>query len=807
MTREFYSRFLKAKEIIIKKQLLKDHLKIVAKMTSKNANKIELKTIGEYIGLRHDNGKYQENFQKYLKGECTSDGKNLKRGDIDHSTAGAKLSWMSLKDEKLDKIKNFTSELIALCIASHHSGLIDMLDVSGENKFSKRMDKCEDISLDEVLQNMDCEIKAQIKDINVEKLSSEIENIVKKISSAAENKTIKQFYLGMVAKFLLSCLIDADHTNSADVKLGNKAGLRQNNCYIDWNVISKRLEDNIEKLNVENKSAEKVKRIRKQISDDCFKSGKAFTKGCYKLKVPTGGGKTLASFRFAVEMAKQHKLDRIIYCIPYTTIIEQNADIIRKIVEVEKNEKGRIVIEYHSNLIHKNKTEEDIDRNGILTENWDAPIIFTTNVQILEVLFGGKPSNTRRLHQLANSVIIFDEIQTLPIKCVHMFNNAINFLVSFCGSTVVLCTATQPLLDKVDKEKGNLKIMSRKNIVEDTDKIFSELKRVEIVNVCKNIPYRSDEIARKAIEFADKYNDCLIVCNTTKSAKTIFQIIQKSQIKTIYHLSAKMCPAHRKNVLGQININLEKRQKVIVVSTQVIEAGVDIDFNCGIRALAGFDSIAQTAGRINRNGKNEKRYLYVCNFDEHLGSLEDIQEGKNCSQRIFNENKTITFPEIMDKYYEYYFYNRKEEMKYFYKDKSEYLLDMLSGNETIVEEYKRIHKKEPPIFLRQSFKEVSKAFQTIDALTKSIIVPYNEGQEIISKLCRTYNTSERYKLLKDIQQYSINLYPNDFEELRIQKAIQLVSNDLEIFYLNACYYDKNFGITKEAILDKGGKNV
>jgi CRISPR-associated endonuclease/helicase Cas3 len=345
------------------------------------------------------------------------------------------------------------------------------------------------------------------------------------------------------------------------------------------------------------------------------------------------------------------------------------------------------------------------------------------------------------------------------------------------------------------------------------DKIFCELERVEIIN-CKdkNMPYRSDEIARKAIEFADKYNNCLIVCNTTKLAKAIFQIIQKSQIKTVYHLSAKMCPVHRKNVLGQINVNLEKKQKLIVVSTQVIEAGIDIDFNCGIRALAGFDSIAQTAGRINRNGKNEKGYLYVCNFDECLGSLEDIREGKNCSQRIFDENKiTILSPEIMDKYYKYYFYNRKEEMKYFYKDKSKYLLDMLSENKTIVEEYKRINEKNPPIFLRQSFKEASNAFQTIDAPVKSIIVPYNEGQEIISKLCRTYDPSieklERYKLLKNVQQYSINLYPNDFEELRVRKAIQLVSNDLEIFYLNACYYDDNFGVAEEAVLDKGGKNV
>ncbi|MDR2427493.1 MAG: CRISPR-associated helicase Cas3', partial [Endomicrobium sp.] len=682
----------------------------------------------------------------------------------------------------------------------------------GNDNFHKSL---KDKRIPDFEDNIESEIKQALADINVEQMRHELGSIIKKIKK--EESIPKHFYLGMLAKFLLSCLIDADHTNSADfAELPEKSDHYQKNKYISWETISERLEKHLEELNRTNKSNEKVKSIRKQISDECLKSGKLFEKGCYKLEVPTGGGKTLASFRFAIEMAKRHNLERIIYCIPYTTIIEQNAEMVRKIIEIEEVDKGKIVLEHHSNLLQKDNTGEDLDLNEmILTQNWDARIVFTTNVQILETFFGGKTTSTKRLHQLANSVIIFDEIQILPVKCVHIFNNAINFLVDICGVTVVLCTATQPLLDKVEKEKGAIKLPEKFDIINNAGSLFDTLKRVNVK--CDLKKNNSTQIAEKAIKLAQENSNCLVVCNTTKSAREIFEIIQQDKEINAYHLSAKMCPVHRKNVLEQIFASLDKQRKnqldkkLIVVSTQVIEAGVDIDFNCGIRALAGLDSIAQTAGRINRNGLyNKERNLYVYEFEEELGAMEEIETGKNLSKKIFDEMgaRGCITPEIINEYYKLYFFNRKDIMDYKIKPIGS-LLQYLSDNKAILEDYKRAHDgNNPPICMKQSFKEASEKFKPIDAPTHCVIVPYGEGQRIINELCNEkYNIGKIKELKKEAHKYSVNLYDSEIEKFYKEKAINPINENIKVFYLKPCYYNENFGITNNPTLDSGGITI
>jgi CRISPR-associated endonuclease/helicase Cas3 len=520
-------------------------------------------------------------------------------------------------------------------------------------------------------------------------------------------------------------------------------------------------------------------------------------------------------------MAKRYKADRIIYAIPYTTIIDQNANTIRKIVEINNEDKGKVVLEHHSNLSQKNKTEEqkneeeeEIGLNEMLTQSWDAPIVFTTNVQILETLFGNKTTSTRRLHQLANSIIIFDEIQTLPIKCVHIFNNAINFLVDICGATVILCTATQPLLDKVDDKNGSIVLSKEPNIINNVTETFQNLRRVRIVTEDLTNKKDKDFIAKKTLELANKNSNCLVVCNTTKSAKEIFKIIQQDKSILAYHLSAKMCPIHRKNRLNEIFSKLDEQRdgkldkNIVVISTQVIEAGVDIDFNCGIRALAGLDSIAQTAGRINRNGLSKEKQLYVYEFEETLGSLEEINIGKTISKRIFDENKIeyIT-PEIMNEYYKHYFVNRANIMDYKIKPIGT-LLEYLSDNRIAISEHKRIHNnKNPNLFMKQSFKYASEKFKSIDVPTNSVIVPYGEdGQTIINELCNEkYDFRKIKSLLKKAQQYSVNLYDTDIKKLG--KAVKVINKDLDVLYLDSCYYNDNFGITHEPTINKGGTNI
>lgn len=774
-------------------QLLQEHLINVSEMTSSNASKIGLSNIGRLLGLIHDLGKYSRSFQIHLA--------ENNKDKVDHSTAGGQIIYDKLKDCPSNKL---LLEIISLCCFSHHSGLIDMFDMSGKNNFRIRKEKDSAITnKDEILNNMEEIIKDKINLIDINQTLKESDEILKKIEEE-KNAIPKNFYKGMLARFLLSCLIDADHTDSFNHTANEKSSSLQTQNYneLSWDIISERLEKHLKLLNERNKSSEKVKTVRKQISDDCLKAGQTYEKGCYKLEIPTGGGKTLASLRFAVEMAKKHNMDRIIYCIPYTTIIEQNADTVRKNIEVEKKDKGRIVLEHHSNLSQKNATDEEIDLNEILTQSWNSKIIFTTNVQFLEILFSKRTTNTRRLHQLSNSVIIFDEIQTLPIKCIHLFNNAVNFLVDICGSTVVLCTATQPLLDRANDDKfGNLKLAINKNIVNDVESIFQNLTRVEIIDNDLKEAKTTDYIGKKAIELAKENKNCLVVCNTTKSARETFQYIDcnaKEEFMT-YHLSARMMPVHRKWILRCIKRGLKEGKKLIAVSTQVIEAGVDIDFNCGIRALAGLDSILQTAGRINRNGLSyESKKLYVYKFEDNSDSIEYIHKGADttCAVKKQNPNIKISDLEMINKYYDDFYYKYKKDMKYLSKEIGDSLLNLLSTNKNNPgwESSKNI--------LNQSFSTAGSIFRPIDDITIPVVVDKGKAHRIIRIFKNVYDMKLKRKMIKELSGYTVNIYPKQKENL--YKAIHKISDDIDIYYIDKEYYDNKFGITEEYTLDKGG---
>lgn len=773
------------------KQLLREHLINVSDMTSSNASKIGLPNLGKLLGLIHDLGKYSTSFQKHLT-ENNND-------QVDHSTAGGQIIFDKLKDDtSKDRL---LLEVISLCCFSHHSGLIDMLDMSGKDNFCKRINKdTAQTYKNEVLNNIEDIIKEKINGIDINQISEELARLEKRIEKET-NEIPHHFYMGMLARFLLSCLIDADHTDSANHFLQNGEKTCVENR-ISWEVISERLEKHINSLSEKKNSSSQVKKVREEISRQCFNAGKTYEKGCYKLEIPTGGGKTLASFRFAVEAAKKHKLDRILYCIPYTTIIEQNADVIRKITEIEKVDKGKVVLEHHSNLSQKNRTEEETDLNEILTQSWTAPIIFTTNVQLLEVLFSKRTVNTRRLHRLANSVIIFDEIQTLPIKCIHLFNNAVNFLADICGATVVLCTATQPLLDRANDDRfGNLKLSVNKNIVNDIENIFKSLKRVEIIDNDLKELKEINEVGNKAIELAKENGNCLVVCNTTKSAKETFLHINCMAQKEFmtYHLSARMMPVHRNWILRCIKRGLKEKRKLITVSTQVIEAGVDVDFNCGIRALAGLDSILQTAGRINRNGLSDTlKKLYVYKFNDNSNAVEYISNGAKTAYGVKRQNPDIKMSDyqMMDKYYSDFYCEYKKEMKYLVRDIQDSLLNLLSTNKN-----NPGHKSSKNI-LRQSFFTASSNFKPIDDITMPVIVDKGKANRMIEKFRNVYDPKIKRKMIKELNKYSVNIYPNQYENL--QKAIHKISEDLEIYYIDKEYYNEQFGITEEYIIDKGG---
>lgn len=793
------------------KQSIKNHLSNVSSITSDNASKIGLAKAGELIGLLHDLGKYSEAFQNYI-GSATGlinqdedeyvDSKGLK-GKIDHSTAGAQYIWnfAKVKNQK----EQVAAQLLALCVASHHSGLIDCITIEGENSFNRRMSKADNKThLEEVVRKAEFEIIEKIKNLlDDPDCFGGILKLLKNISLTEKNETTIRFQTSLMIRMLYSCLIDADRLDTADFENPLNVKKRQDGKYISWELLIGRLEDTLLKFD-ENPEKNKVDKLRKIIADACF-ARSTNERGVFTLTVPTGGGKTLASLRFALHHAKKHKLDRIIYVIPFTSIIDQNAQVVRDILEVEKGEIGRIVLEHHSNLM----PEIQNWKNKILTENWDAPIIYTTSVQLLETLFSGGTRSARRMHQLANSVIVFDEIQTLPIKTVHMFCNAVNYITNHCNSSIVLCTATQPLLNKVDENKGRISFEKTNEIMPDIETLFRDLKRVEVENKIKTQGWETDEIASLAIEQTSESGSCLVIVNTKKNAQAVYEACSKLAHYPVYHLSTSMCPAHRIQKLTEIRLKLGK-EPLICVSTQLIEAGVDVDFGSVIRFVAGLDSIAQAAGRCNRNGLREIGKVFVINpAKETIDSLIDIKEGKEVSERILREMKQansgipneVINPVTMDRYFQYYFYNRANEMTYPVDvGRDDNLLELLSTNRISTGEYYRLNNKQPGIYFCQSFKTAAEAFKAIDAPTQGIIVPYSEnGKKIIADLFSLFAVEQQFVLLKKAQRYTVNVFPNFITKLKDEGALREVPEIGVLVLSDPRYYHSEFGLSTEII--------
>ncbi|RJP83420.1 MAG: CRISPR-associated helicase Cas3' [Desulfobacteraceae bacterium] len=802
-------------------QKLYEHLEGVARLAKINAKKIGMGDYGELLGLLHDFGKYSAEFQKYITDALKKDDPNFnpdedeefedpsgKKGKIDHSTAGA---------QYFSKISGYSNahkilcQILSLCLVSHHSGLIDCLTTGNRgtmDSYSKRLSKNDKKThRNECVNNADKFILDRIDAILTYKsLTKPLEEMCRNIvCNAPENSPqsmIVQFQLGLLVRFLYSALIDADRQDTADSEKPKRARHRLQGKYRSWDKLIERLENKYKSFKTKNR----VDEIRKEISTHCLHAANR-PPGLFTLTVPTGGGKTLASLRFTLRHAKEHSMDRIVYVIPFTSIIDQNARVVREILEPKEcpEDDGKIVLEHHSNI----GADVQSWKEKLLTENWDAPVTFTTMVQFLETLFGAGTRGARRMHQLAKAVIVFDEIQTLPIKCVHLFNNVINFLVDHCGSTVVFCTATQPLLNQVDEKKGSLNLSEKNELMPNVSKLFEDLKRVHVYDWRKSPGWTYPEISSLAVEQVKENGSCLVIVNMKKAARLIFEEANKNGIE-VFYLTTGMCPAHRRQELETIRKKLDDKEPILCISTQLIEAGVDVSFRSVIRMLAGLDSITQAAGRCNRHGSSETGRVFIVNpVEENLEYLKDIAVGKEKSIRVLDDYKSdpskygndAIGPEMLKWYYENYFYARKDIMDYpVHANRNDTLLNMLSSNKLAIDEFRRVNRTMPFINLCQSFMTAAKLFRSIDAPTRSVIVRYgDEGKKLVNQLCSSFEVGKQYALIKKAQQYSVNLFPFEFEKLATQNALYRVQEGTEIFYLDNLYYSKTTGISLEPV--------
>lgn len=530
-------------------QTLENHLKGVAENARFFAGAFDAEDWGYVAGLWHDLGKYSNEFQHRL-GVIEGNEAHIetKTGRVDHSTAGAQHACKFLKHK---------GKMLAYAIAGHHAGLPN--GKSNNNScLTKRLGKKIPDYLSCPDQILDC---TKLRD-----------------PPFGLDKKRYAFQLSFFIRMIFSCLVDADFLDTEAFLDNEKFSWRKG--YPDLHELDGRLTKALNKLN-ENAPGTTINKYRTEILKNCLDASQS-DQGIFSLTVPTGGGKTLSSLAFAMKHALRHKLKRIIYVIPYTSIIEQNAAVFREILGEDS------VLEHHSNFEPK---EED-HRSRLASENWDAPLIVTTNVQFFESLYCCKSSRCRKIHNIAKSVIILDEAQMLPVSLLRPCMEVLRELSFVYRTTIVLCTATQPALSTSEDFKDGLDGVQE--IIPDPAKLYDMFRRIHI----EVLPSLSnDDLADRLIE----YNQVLCIVNTRKHARLIFERI-RDQEEGCYHLSALMCPAHRTSKFKEIRTALLKGLPCRLISTQLIEAGVDIDFPVVFRSSTGIDSIAQAAGRCNREG-------------------------------------------------------------------------------------------------------------------------------------------------------------------------------------------------------------
>lgn len=803
-------------------QLLSRHLLQVSAISARLGAKIGLTRAGELIGLMHDIGKYSEAFQQYLQAAAETEEMEMEpnesvKGRVDHSTAGAQLIWSDLSQRGTNRARQ-GAEFLALCIASHHSGLIDCVKPDGTDNLTRRLNKADaDTHRTEVWDKIEPEIRERIDALFTDpELVPELDTAFERIRLADENGAIHPFKRGLLLRVLFSCLIDADRTDTADFEKPVGARFRQHGEYVPWTDLIDRLERKL----AEFPSEGSVNPLRRQISTHCLDAA-GRPKGIYTLTVPTGGGKTLASLRFALHHAKRMGMERVIYVSPYISIVDQNAQVVRKVLEPEGCEFASIVLEHHSNLT----PDKESWRGGVLAENWDAPVVFTTAVQVLESLFGGGTRAVRRMHALANAVIIFDEVQTLPVRMIHLFNNAVNFLVEQCGSSVVLCTATQPLLHEVDKTKGAIRLAADAELMPDAPQLFRELKRYETFDQTRKPGgWQAADVAELAVSETLTEGSCLVIVNTKRDALAIYTEckVRLDELQTnmengcLVHLSTHMCPAHRLEALDAMKTALKENKRVLCVSTQLIEAGVDIDFAAVIRDLAGLDSIAQAAGRCNRNGERNSGRVHIVKLATPLPkSLDEILCAQQDTSRVLNEWKEtrgdepfdLSDPQQMHRFFTYHFFNRSKLMDYPVKhERDDTLLRMLGRNGMAVADAPRPIERIGGAM--QSFASAAREFRVIDCLTQGVVVPFRErGAAIVNLLSSTRDLAGQFRLLREAQQFTVNVFQQELLSLQQKGALYEAQPGTGVQCLQEGFYSEEFGLDLEGKQGMGVLNV
>lgn len=720
---------------------LESHAIHTAHLAASFAAKFNSGEWGNAIGLLHDAGKGRKDWQKYLRRSSGFDEEahlEGRKGKIPHAIYGAKLA---------EELWKHFGRVMAYCIAGHHAGLPDGSSAEGAGQASL---------LYQLDQTMSCRELIPF-------FSSALETACPRgLPRQFESNTDLSLWIRM----LYSCLVDADFLDTELYM--DQAQSSERGGYCSISELLERYRQHAATMDSTAKDT-KVNRIRRYVRDQCLRASQE-PQGIFSLSVPTGGGKTLSSLAFTLEHAVKHKLDRIIYVIPYTSIIEQNANVFRSVVGSDQ------VVEHHSSIDEEGSTA----KSRLAAENWDAPLIVTTSVQFFESLFAAKSSRCRKLHNIVNSVVVLDEAQLVPVEYLHPILETMQLLVDHYHVSFVLATATQPAFH--ERVTGEVKFKGLKRITEimgdrhAVQSLYDSLQRVTVdVPEDLSTPANWQDIA----EELNQYDQVLCIVSDRKSCRELHQLMPQGT----YHLSALMCGQHRSEVIEEIKETLQRQKPVRVISTQLVEAGVDLDFPVVYRSLAGLDSIAQAAGRCNREGSLPEGGRVVVFIPPRKPPAGLMRKAADTTRSILAAKP----PEVLAyDLFEPYF------KEWYWKANS------LDEKEII----RLLTPQQQDMSI--CFRTAASRFRIIDdSLQKTVFVRFGESPELIEKL---KHAGPNRILLRKLQRYAVSVYTHAFQEMLQRGSIEEIHP--QVFVLTSdIEYAQDIGLIVDPILYDPGQLI
>jgi CRISPR-associated endonuclease/helicase Cas3 len=734
-------------------QPLEEHLRNVAKLARSFADSFGAGDMAFVAGLLHDLGKYQEMFQQKLliENDLEAHIENAP-GKVDHSTVGALYA-----ESEFGKGNNPFDLALAYLIAGHHAGLPDWIrEIGGGGALSNRLEK-----------------KALEKQF-LEVIPERYKNLAQLRIAPPGNKPLKHEHLHLWIRMLFSCLVDADFLDTEAFMEPDKAIERGG--YGDLREIKSRFDDWMMKKVMEAPESQ-INRQRKAVLEMCRKNAE-LEPGIFSLTVPTGGGKTLASMGFALDHAVRYGKKKVIVAIPYTSIIEQTAKVYKygtddeqEIAKIKENSQWlfgeKTVLEHHSNL----DPDKETRKSRLAAENWDAPIIVTTNVQLFESIFSSRTSTCRKLHNLANSIIILDEAQMLPPEYLKSILSTLRGLVLHFGVTVLLCTATQPAFrGKIGSPPSQFEGLSDvREVVDDPIALFSAFHRVDLVTPTFEAPKSTWEEVARALS---QYEQVLCIVNSRRDCRELHALMPPDTV----HLSGLMCPEERSDLVSEIKTTLKCGGPVRVVSTQLVEAGVDIDFPVVYRAVAGFDSLAQAAGRCNREGKLNAlghRGQVIVFEPPRAAPAGLLRKGQDAGREILRTNQVRKLtPDLFENYFRL-FYSRVNSF------------DRPNYDDRLVRDARQFHFQ---------FRTFAQEFHLIDDLEQTGIIVWfrnknSDSQDLIEQL--RLRGPDRW-LMRKLQRFVVNVPKRCRDQLERDGLIEVLHG----YSVQACpgFYRPGLGL-------------